>query len=117
MVMGTAPSRKAETTRHSISSRLNQTRALLPSSMHTVRTGTVDFTPTIQEGPLVLAFGSIGRSSSVDTLITPQVPAGPRLLTQTRDAFWMNVSRHELVRILQVRVSLLSMNQLNSRRV
>ena len=48
MVMGTAPSRKAETTRHSISSRLNQTRALLPSSMHTVRTGTVDFTPTTQ---------------------------------------------------------------------
>ena len=28
-----------------------------------------------------------------------------------------DVSRHEVVRILQVRVSLLSMNQLNSRRV
>src|SRR5438876_702034 len=47
MVIGTAPTRNRMTTRHTMSCRLNQTRALLPTSMQMVRTGTVALTPTL----------------------------------------------------------------------
>ena len=77
MVMGTAPTRKAATTRHSISRRLNQTRALLPTSMQTVSTGTVALTPTLQAMAGIMM--TPVPKPATPPIVEPTMAAAPRI--------------------------------------